>query len=309
MSASVRALSIRQKDNDSAWKDIIERFFYDMLERAMPDLYQDANRAIKPRFMDKELKKATYTVKGGKHVVDFLVEVPLLNGDNEWVLMHLECQGKGGESLPIRMYHYKSLIFAMYKREPVALAIITDKRPKNEPEYYESDSYRTKVTYTYNRLVVADLNERELLATHNPFDLALCAAKRALLCERDERQKHTYLKELLGFLGERGWNHEDKHGLLLFIENIINLNDGELWLDIVKYQEELDREGKIMYVSIAERVYRERWTKEGRQEGLQEGERKKALETARRMISRNMDIATIADLTGLSEDDVRNLLN
>ena len=64
-----------------------------------------------------------------------------------------------------------------------------------------------------------------------------------------------------------------------------------------------------MYVSIAERVYRERWTKEGKQEGLQEGERKKALETARRMISRNMDIATIADLTGLSEDDVRNLLN
>ena len=62
MSASVRALSIRQKDNDSAWKDIIERFFYDMLERAMPDLYQDADRAIKPRFMDKELKKATYTV-------------------------------------------------------------------------------------------------------------------------------------------------------------------------------------------------------------------------------------------------------
>ena len=238
-----------RRDEDSLWKDIVERFFYQMLERAMPTLYVDTDTDAQPRFLDKELKKATYAMQGGKHIADFLVEVPLKNGTCEWILLHIELQGRGGESLPFRMFHYKALIFAMYKRESAALAILTDQRPKEEPEFYESELYETSVTYKYKRLVVSELDEGELLASGNPFDLALCAAQRALKSKQDERKKHSYLKELLGFLGDRGWSHDDKHRLLLFIEKIINLHDAELILDIVKYQEELEKEGRIMYVS------------------------------------------------------------
>ena len=305
-----------RRDEDSLWKDIVERFFYSMLERAIPTLYTDADTDTQPRFLDKELKKATYAMGGGKHVADFLVEVPLKNGTCEWILLHIELQGKGGESLPFRMFHYKALIFAMYKRESAALAILTDTRPKEEPEFYENELYETSVTYKYKRLVVSELDENELLTSGNPFDLALCAAQRALKSKQDERQKHIYLKELLAFLGDRGWNHEDKHRLLLFIEKIINLHDTELILDIVKYQEELEKEGRIMYVSLAERVYRDRGLQEGRQEGMQEGmqkgieqgERLGKLETARKMKAMNLPIDIIAKATDLSEAEI-NLLD
>ena len=55
------------------------------------------------------------------------------NKDVELIVLHVEIQGKGGGNLAVRMYHYKCLIFAHYMKEPVALAIITAKRPPNEP--------------------------------------------------------------------------------------------------------------------------------------------------------------------------------
>ena len=304
-----------RKDDDNLWKDIVQRFFYPMLQRAIPALYGDADREKKPRFLDKELRKVAYALPGGAHVADFLIEVPLKNGACEWVLLHIEVQAKGGDSLPFRMFHYKSLIFAIYKRESVALALVTDKRPKNEPESYRSSLYNTVTAYEYNRLVVPELDEAGLLETDNPFDLALCAACRALKSKRNERQKHHYLKELLGLLGDRGWSHDDKHKLLLFMERIINLRDRELRLDIVKYQEELEKEGKIMYVSLAEQAYWEKGKSEGKlegklegkQEGLKEGLHKGILQTARNMKALGLPLDVIAKATGLSETEVRLL--
>ena len=260
-------------------------------------------------------------MRGSRHRVDFLVEVPLKNGMSEWILLHIELQARGGDNLPFRMYYYKSLIFAMYKRESVALAIVTDKRPKAEAGFYRSSLYNTTTTYEYNRLVVSELDEEELLATDNPFDLALCAAQRALKSRRDERRKHDYLQELLGLLGDRGWSHEDKRRLLLFMEKIINLRDRELILDIVKYQEKLNEEGKIVYIPLVERVYRDKWIEEGLAQGIAQGieqgmeqgklqgEHSKAVATARKMLARHMTVDVIADLTGLSEDEVRGLMN
>lgn len=287
-----------RRDDDSLWKDIVERFFYPMLKRAIPTLYADAETKTLPRFLDKELKKATYRLRGGKRSVDLLAEVPLKDGSCEWVLLHIEIQGRGGGRLPFRMAYYRALIFAMYKREAAALAIVTEKRSKDEPKFYESELYNTSVVYRYNRLVVPELDEGELLASDNPFDLALCAAQRALKSRRDERQKHAYLKELLRLLGERGWDHEDKRRLLLFIENIIGLKDRELKLDIVKYEEELQKEGKIVYQPlIVEMKYGPQW------------EEKAKLKTARNLLKMGLTVEQIATATELPEEDVRKLLN
>ena len=295
-------------ENDSLWKDLVQRFFYPMLQRAIPALYDDADREKAPRFLDKELRNIEKALPGGvrigPHVADFLIDVPLKDGSRKWVLLHIEIQGRGGrESLPFRMYHYKSMIFALHKQEPVALALITDTRPKDEPDFYGSDMYGTESTYRYNRLAVPELDEAELLGTDNPFDLALCAACRALKSKRDERQKHRYLKELLGLLADRGWSHDDKHKLLLFIERIINLQDRELTLDVVKYQEELEKEGKVMYVSLAEKVYLEKGIAEGRKEGRQE----MAQQTARNMKALGLSRDVIVKVSGLSETEIERL--
>ncbi|MDR2174717.1 MAG: hypothetical protein LBO82_02120, partial [Synergistaceae bacterium] len=119
--------------HDSFWKDLIERFFYNLLKRALPELYEDADREVAPRFLDKEFRDVLNTanpeIYHSPHFADFVLEVPLKNGDEEWVILHIEAQGRQGGDLAARMYTYKSLIFAHYQKEPAALAIITDRRP------------------------------------------------------------------------------------------------------------------------------------------------------------------------------------
>ncbi len=47
--------------------------------------------------------------------------------------------------------------------------------------------------------------------------------------------------------------------------------------------------------------------KEGMQKGLLAGERKKAIETAKKMVGKNIPMETIAECTGLSLEEVNKL--
>ncbi len=52
---------------------------------------------------------------------------------------------------------------------------------------------------------------------------------------------------------------------------------------------------------------REEGREEGKEEGREEGEHKKAMETAKKMISKKIPISEISELTGLSEDEIKKL--
>jgi len=47
--------------------------------------------------------------------------------------------------------------------------------------------------------------------------------------------------------------------------------------------------------------------KQGREEGLEEGLKNKAMETARKMLADGLDPALVAKYTGLSPDELANL--
>ncbi|MDR1733162.1 MAG: hypothetical protein LBR61_13835, partial [Synergistaceae bacterium] len=43
-------------DHDGLWKDLIDRFFYLLLKRAIPELYAAADTNVKQKFLDKEFR-------------------------------------------------------------------------------------------------------------------------------------------------------------------------------------------------------------------------------------------------------------
>ena len=49
------------------------------------------------------------------------------------------------------------------------------------------------MTYQYNHIEVFNLDDEELLSSENPFRIALYAAKKAVLCKNEEKQKLIYL--------------------------------------------------------------------------------------------------------------------
>jgi recombination-promoting nuclease RpnB len=51
----------------------------------------------------------------------------------------------------------------------------------------------------------------------------------------------------------------------------------------------------------------QQWRQESRLEGRQEGRQELAQEMARRMLAKQLDLATIIELTGLSEGELQQL--
>jgi predicted transposase YdaD len=226
----------------------------------------------------------------------FVMEVPLKGGPRTWVLFHCESQGEGGGDLAERMNFYRCLIYAHYRREPAAVAIITDRRPRGESQHYSHGHYGTEAVYKYNNLVLPELDDGELMSSDNPIDIVLYAAKHASR-KAKELQKYNYLRTAVDMLAQRGWSMDDKRRLMLFVERITNLKDEGLKAQFREYQEQLDREGKIVYVSIAEEYYTQKGIEKGR------------LEVARNLLANGVSPDIIAKSAGLPREKIQELMN
>jgi predicted transposase/invertase (TIGR01784 family) len=287
-------------DYDGFWKDLIKKFFYSLLKRALPELYEAADKEIEPRFLDKEftdvLNTADPEIHNSPYFADYVLEIPLKKGGTEWILLHIEIQGRQGGNLVVRMYTYKSMIFAHYHREPVALVIITHKRPTNEPAYYSHNHYGTESLYRYNSLVLLELDDEELLTSDNPIDLVLYAAKFALKTKK-ELQKFNFLRKIVELLNERGWSLEDKRDLLLFIERIVNMKDKMLITQFREILEQENKEGKAMYIPLIMR------------DSAAEIEQRAKEEMAQNLLANGVSPEVIAKSAGLPLAQIHELMN
>ncbi len=294
-----------QVDHDSLWKDLIKRFLYSLLKRAVPQLYEEADLNQEPRFLEQEfqdiLNTSDPTIHQHSHFADVVSEVPLKNGDSKCVILHIEAQrGKGDRDLSERMNHYRCLIYAHHRKEPVALAIIIGKRPKSEMSPYTHSHYGTEIIYKYNNLCLVDLNEEELLASDNPIDMALYAAKMAIKV-KEEHQKYNYLYTLTGLLADRGWDTNEKRDLGLFLARIINLQDRTLQRRYWEYRRELEKEGKIMW---------DNWLKRIEEEVAEErGAEKCKEEIVRNLLANGVAPDVIAKSAGVPIERVHALVN
>jgi hypothetical protein len=290
-------------DHDSMWKDLIKRFLPCLLKRAMPELYEAADLSAGSKFLDKEftdiLNTSDTEIHKYPHHADYVLEIPLKDGEKEVVILHIEAQGPKGGNLPGRMNLYRCFIVAHYRREPAALAIITGGH-KREGRSYSHSRFGTKSNYEYNNIVVEELDDDELLSGDNPIDLALYAAKCALR-SREELQKYNYLRTLAGLLAERGWGLAEKEDLLRFIERILYIANRELAERYREYKRQLSEEGKIMYVPFYELDAAEEVEKRGIEKGK--------LELARNLLANGVSPDIIAKSADLPQEKIRELMH
>jgi len=179
--------------------------------------------------------------------------------------------------------------------------------------------------------------------------LVLAAAKHALAFPKDELQKFRYLKKLALLLSERNWNPKDTRDLANFLERVTRLTDPKLKAKWVELQQELNEEGKVMYVSLLEQHLTQKITQEvteqvtqqvtqqvtkqvtqqlteqvtqqvteqvsqeaearGELKGIQEGRQELAHDVLMKLLALNYPIGEIAEITGLSESEIRSMTN
>lgn len=75
---------------DSPWKDILEVYFQDFIQFFFPHIHPDIDWNRGYDFLDQELRQVVRDAELGKRLVDKLVKVWKLGGEETWVLAHIE---------------------------------------------------------------------------------------------------------------------------------------------------------------------------------------------------------------------------
>ena len=261
-------------DKDGIWKDAVEQCLPLILKRMIPDLYDATDFSQQPKFLDKELRDTIQVSLSGEHnaakFVDTLVQLQLRTGAEQWVLLHIEVQGKGGDDISYRMFLYCCLIFAHYGRMPVALAILTDKRPAAEtPGKFTYSQYGTELNYKYNLFEVYNQSDEQLLNSDNPFDVFIYAAKKYkdYMDSSKQKVKLEYLLKITRNLYARGLGARERTGILMLVNRIINLEDIDLRKQYFNTVEDLKGDNTMRELHWFEQYVYDKAVEEIRAEG------------------------------------------
>lgn len=253
-----------RSDYDSPWKEALDRYFEACLAFFFPLVHADIDWSRGLEMLDKELQKIVPQAKQGRRLVDKLVKVWLKNGEERWLLIHVEVQARQESDFPKRMYIYNYRIFDRYDREVISLAILADDDPNWRPNQYGYGrwGFRASVEFPVAKLLDYAPHDQALEADPNPFATVVLAHLKTLETRRTPADRQAWKVRLVKGLYERGLSAEDVRQLFRFIDWIMELPealDRLFWQEIAEYQEEKH----MPFITIAERI--------GMEKGLLEG--------------------------------------
>ncbi|HEY4208040.1 MAG TPA: hypothetical protein VGM31_14550 [Puia sp.] len=170
-------------DRDILWKGVIEEVFDDLLRFVFPaadEVFDLRRRCV---FLDKELSQLYPEPQkpSATRLVDKLVRVFRRDGRAEWLLVHLEVQGKAEPGFSERMFQYYYRILDRWQCPITAVAILTGKDGHRVPDRYEHSFLGTELSFKYNVLRIDGYKDEELAVSNNPFARVVLIARRARL--------------------------------------------------------------------------------------------------------------------------------
>jgi hypothetical protein len=242
-------------DYDSPWKEALDRYFEPCMAFFFPHAHADIDWTRGYEMLDKELQPIVRQAKHGRRYVDKLVKVWLKDGQEKWLLIHIEVQASKEGEFPERMYVYNHRIFDRYGREVISLAILADDDPAWRPSRYEYArwGFRAGIEFPIVKLLDHAPRYQELEADPNPFAVVALAHLKALETRQSTAERHAWKVRLVKGLYERGKDAEDVRRLFDFIDWVMELPEP---LER-RFQEEIDvfqQEKRMPFINIFERV-------------------------------------------------------
>src|ERR1700742_2275381 len=164
------------KRDDILWKAVLDDIFD--LDKGFEYLDKELHQLFPPEDDNYELR-----------YVDKLVKVFTKNGDEEWILVHVEVQGYTDKDFAKRMFHYYIRILDKYDKPVTAFAIFADANKNFHPKCYQREYLGTKISYTFNTFKIVDQDDSILEASNNPFAMAVLSAKMVISRNKLEDQQ------------------------------------------------------------------------------------------------------------------------
>jgi hypothetical protein len=195
----------------SLWKEALERYFHAFMALGFPEAYAGIDWARGYEFLDKELQQVVRDAELGRRLADKLVKVWRVDGEEAWVLIHLEVQGPVETGFAKRIFTYHYRLIDRYDRPIVSLAVLGDKTPRWRPHKYRQALWGCEVQLTFPVLKLLDYAGQEAwLEQHpNPFAVIILAHLQAKATRHDPEARYAWKWRLVRSLYERGYKRQD----------------------------------------------------------------------------------------------------
>jgi hypothetical protein len=174
-------------DYDSPWKEALERYFEAFMAFFFPLAHADIDWNRGYEFLDKELQQVVREAELGRRLADKLVKVWRRDGQETWVLIHIEVQGQPDPEFARRMYVYNYRLFDRYQRWVVSLAVLADEQAQWRPDRYGYELWgcQTHLRFPIIKLLDYRANWSVLEQSHNPFTVMVMAHLQAQATQQD----------------------------------------------------------------------------------------------------------------------------
>ncbi len=254
-------------DYDNPWKEALRRFLRSFLRLCFPYVETALDWSRKPEFLDKELLQITRDAASGKRYVDLLVKVWLVDGVEEWILLHVEVQHRADPDFELRLFRYNYRVFDVYGKRVSTLAILADADPRWRPSYFEMTAPGCRTRFDFSVCKLLDLtSDIGLQASREPSAVVVLANWAVQQAGKDDERRLAWKWDLTRRLYELGLAKDDILELYRLIDWLLRL-PREMEARFKRQLMEYEQKQVMPYITSIERLGREEGKLEGKLEG------------------------------------------
>ncbi len=289
-------------DLDTAWKETLDLYFEPFLTFLFPSAHAAINWDQSVEFLDKEFQDLIPDAEIGRRYADKLVKAWLSNGEEAFILIHVEVQSQEDRGFAERMFVYHYRIFDYYQKRVMSLAVLGDENSKWRPDQYCYTLAGCELSLKFPIVKLIDYEQRwsELETSDNPMAVVVMAHLRSRTTKSDAQARKQWKWILTRRLYERGYSREDVVRLFRVIDRIMAL-PSNLKRQFKEELEQYEREEQMPIISSMEELARE--------EGIQIGEQRGIQQMVIKLLQENVSIEIIAKTSGLSVEEILELQN
>jgi len=250
---------LQRADNDSPWKEILEAYFPQAMQFFFPQTAALINWQRPHEFLDKEFQQIAREAELGRRYADKLVKVWQIQGEEIWLLIHVEIQAKSEDNFAERMFLYNLRIFDRFGKPAISLAILCDTDPTWRPNQYSYNYPDTRLNFEFGIVKLLDYQNRwtELEASDNVFATVIMAHLKTQQTTKKLGERKNWKFSLIRRLYEQGLTERDIRNLYRFIDWVMILPkalEAEFWQEF----KEFEQERTMSYITTGERIGYER---------------------------------------------------
>ncbi|MEH2001704.1 MAG: DUF4351 domain-containing protein [Nostoc sp.] len=236
-------------------------------------------------FLDKEFQQIAREAEQGKRYADQLVKVWQTQGEELWLLVHVEIQAQKEDNFPKRMFTYNFRIFDRFDQPATSLAILCDPNREWRPSNYSYNYPNTRLNFEFGSVKLLDYENRfqELENSDNPFATVVMAHLKTQQTRSSPEQRKIWKFSLIRRLYDLGLEEQDIRNLYRFIDWVMILPkalENQFWEEFKQFEQERT----MRYITTGERIGYERGKQEGEQEGEQKGQQRLILRLLQRRV-------------------------